>query len=133
MLKPDVGGDDLRLFQISPVDFQEGKGDDDLCAAFADAYTANRETTYPGGEKELYSLSHFCPKAFDLDEPMRLSDLHCEEDFKFSNGRYRVTNMMDVLGATILHEMIHFNTIGVKTGLTQVSQLSTLYPSTRLR
>lgn len=83
---PSTGGDDLKLFQIGPVDFQAGQGDNDLCARYADAYTTNQKTIYPGGE-ELWSLSYFCPKAFSLDEPMRLSDLDCEEDFKFNNGR----------------------------------------------
>lgn len=77
----------LTLFQVSPKDFLEGRGDEDLCAAGGDAYTSNQMTQHPGGEEEEYSLSYLCPKAFDLEQPMRLSDLDCE-DFKFDNGRY---------------------------------------------
>lgn len=125
VLKPGVGGDDLENFRITPEDFQQGEGEKDFCLRGADAYTSNR-----GTDEDPSALVHFCPQAFDVDQPMRLSDLDCEEDFKFSNGRYRVTNEMDSLGATILHEMIHFNSIGGKTGLTKVSVASALVAGT---
>lgn len=37
--------------------------------------------------------------------------------------RYRMTSEMKSLGATILHAMMHYNTIGETAGLTEVRPL----------
>ena len=85
----------MHLFQVTPVDHHAGMdGEDDFCARGADAYTSNGDTTI-NGVVQSWALCHFCPKAFDVDQAMRLGDLKCS-DFEF-NGRYRVTNEMDSL------------------------------------
>lgn len=118
-----MGGDLLGNFLITPIDLNAGLGEeDDYCAAGADAYTVNQVTNYPQGDL-LWSMTHFCDQAFAENQAPTLDDLDCE-DFLFGvPGRYRITDEMDTLGATMLHEMIHLNAIGKRTGLTQVRKL----------
>ena len=118
------GADVLEWFTIIPEDFQSGS-DQDFCAEGADAYTSNRP---PNNDiPEPWSITYFCDAAFgdeDNLQPPTLDDIDCE-NFKLTNDqgekKYRITNEMEPIAATMLHEMMHFNSIGREAGLTEVS------------
>ena len=113
---------------IEPVDTLAGS-DNDLCAQGADAYTINFIPTDGGGGNPDYAVCHFCPFTYedDLEEPVAptLDDLRLS-DFEFGTG-FRITNEMEPIAATVLHELMHFNTIGSKTELPPVSLLQCNY------
>ena len=113
---------------IEPVDVLAGS-DNDLCAKGADAYTINYNPTDGGGGSPNYAVCHFCRFTFedDEEEPVAPTLGSIEfRDFKFGND-IRITNEMEPIAATILHELMHFNTIGSKTELPPVSLLQCNY------
>ena len=80
---PKTGGDELKYFAILPDNGLQVPELNDVCERGADVYT------FPSGRESAWlSYSCFCPKAFDGDQPIRLSGLDCEEDFHSSGGRY---------------------------------------------
>lgn len=94
--------------------------DNDLCKEGADAYTINYT---PGAGNPRYAICHFCPATFeDEDDDPVAPTLDAIElsNFKFGN-EYRITNEMEPIAATVLHEITHFNSVGEATGLPQVS------------
>lgn len=103
--------------------------DNDLCKEGADAYTINYNPSDGGAGNPDYAVCHFCPFTYEDDEgePVapKLSDLRLS-DFTFGND-IRITNEMEPIAATVLHEITHFNSVGRGTGLQQVS-LSVVYP-----
>ena len=108
----DEGGELLSLYQITPFDFLgEGTEEEDLCGRGAEAYTKNYNN--PPGNR--YALCHVCDSTYEADE-LFLTEQTCD-DFKFANGRYRITQDMNALGATILHEFTHFEPIATLTGV----------------
>ena len=119
------GADILARFIITPLDFLAGTGESDFCKKGADAYTSNAGVV--GQPAQAWSTTHFCDVAFgseDHPQAGQLSDLECG-DFQVTNDdgtkRYRVTNEMEPIGATMFHEMMHFNSVGRKSGLPLVS------------
>ena len=127
VLKDEAEGSDrLRWFTINPEDWLAGSSND-LCAVGADAYTRNLPGSIASGFQP-YSITHFCELAYGTEEADRaptLGDLECE-DFNFGTKdapSYRLTSDMEPIAATVLHEMMHFNTIGGQIDSTQVSIL----------
>jgi len=112
----------LRHFTIVGVDELEG-APNDMCGAAnefwaADGYCINDPRAgYPTAQ------AYFCDEVFEDHAEVR-SELQCK-DFQIGgnegdevSGLYRITEEMDYLGASILHEMLHMNAIGSATGET---------------
>ena len=120
------GADILQNFLITSKDFFKDRND--LCGEGADAYTSNGVRN--GDE---VALTYFCDAAYGSEENEQaptLSDIECD-DFLLTdlegNKRYRVTNEMEPIAATMLHEIMHFNAIGRAAGQTEVSVLLFIY------
>lgn len=130
----------MQYFAIDPTDTLAGTGDSDLCARGADAYTFN----FPPSEDDggpATARAHFCPNTFeninpddpDDDEPDEvaptLSDLQLDDFDIKGDGIYRITNEMEPIAATVMHEMIHFNGIAGVVGQVPVSRLKIIQPN----
>lgn len=116
----------LANFHITPVDFLAGSGATDYCAAGADAYMENFAADANHGD-EVWGRSYFCDGAFGSEENLQaplLNDIDCD-NFLLTGPdgvkSYRVTNEMEPIGATVLHELMHYNPIGKQSGLPVVS------------
>jgi hypothetical protein len=123
-----VGADILANFEITPVDFLAGDSEKDFCDQGADAYMQNygADTAH---NNEPWAKAHFCDKAFGEErneQPPTLDAIDCENfSFKGADGisRFRISNEMEPVGATMLHELIHFNGIARASDLPDVRTL----------
>ena len=94
--------------------------ENDICAKGGDGYTINYT---PGFGNPDYAVCHFCKFTYEDDEgngvAPTLDDLDLE-NFEFDD-EFRITNEMEPIAATVLHEITHFNSVGRGTELPQVS------------
>lgn len=123
------GSEILKNVYIAPYDPQLALPEDQqLCTQGAAAYTLNFNPTDGDPSTPNYAIQHFCDGTYEdfpdddgdvTEVAPKLSDLQLD-DFKFGD-EYRITNEMESIAATVLHELIHFNTIGEPSGLPDVS------------
>jgi len=63
----------------------------------------------------MEAMTYICPASFKdvspLAPPAEMAELDCDL-FQEDDGSYTLTTGMEFLGATVLHEMRHFNLVG---------------------
>ncbi|KAI9149907.1 hypothetical protein HJFPF1_09653 [Paramyrothecium foliicola] len=101
---PGEGDDRLKNARISGYNFFPAMGKGDPCAEGSAAYTSNwvDEKENPLG----FSRTHFCPPAYE--QPPKYEDMKC------TDLGDTVSDKMDFLGATVMHEWIHNDDIGTE-------------------
>lgn len=111
--KPDKGESRLENCQIVGEDFQKGQPQDS-CAEGAEAWTSNLPDGSFGNPPGT-SITYFCDPAYT--GPLKYQDMRCV------NIGNTLSDKLDFLGATILHEWTHNDAIGKEAIGTHIADI----------